>query len=138
MTPRDAARSPGLEASRIATATVLGLRRLRRARAELTAAAAPQLSYADRMSSDSTGAAADLADALDDFTKRTAAPGAARDVWPAVGGPHDLQQRTVQAPADAADRITEVLRAELGKFDQAPRPDGDQGDDIGDTSEWWG
>ncbi|MFC9331692.1 hypothetical protein [Kitasatospora sp. NPDC057015] len=94
------------------------------------------------MNSDNTGATADLADALDDFTERTATPNATRNIQLTVAGPHDPQQRTTQTTAHVADRITALLRAELDKLDQDPRPDhddsDDQGYDLGDTSEWLG
>ena len=61
---------------------------------QLRPPANPQRFYAGPMSSDSTGAAADLADALDDFTERAAVAGAERAIWLSVGGPHDLEQRT--------------------------------------------
>ncbi|MFC8448845.1 hypothetical protein [Kitasatospora sp. NPDC057223] len=106
------------------------------------------------MSSDSTSAAADLADALDDFTDKAAGTGAERDVWLTVGAPHDNEQRTVQLPADVADWIAELLRAEQpdpargagsathDQDDGERRDDGQrdagQGDDGAGTTVWWG
>lgn len=54
-----------------------------------------------------------------------------------TGGPYDGEQRTIQVPADVADCITELLRAELENLNQGRRAaDDDQGDDLTDTSEW--
>ncbi len=79
-------------------------------------------------------AAADLAYALDDFTDKAAATGAERDVWLTVGGPHDLEQRTVQLPADVADWITELLRAEPADL----TGHAGSGDDGVGNAAWWG
>ncbi|MCX5215957.1 hypothetical protein OG689_43240 [Kitasatospora sp. NBC_00240] len=76
------------------------------------------------MNSDNTRAAADLAGTLDDFTEPTAAPDATRNIRLTVTGPHDTQQRTVQTPADIADRITAPLCADPARGTRRARAAG--------------
>ncbi|MFE0463085.1 hypothetical protein ACFW1A_27905 [Kitasatospora sp. NPDC058965] len=76
----------------------------------------------DLVNGDSTGAAADLADALQGFADLAAGPGARAEVRVTVGTPHDL--RTVQLPANLADWITELVREETRALKDVPDADG--------------
>jgi hypothetical protein len=95
------------------------------------------------VSNDLPASAAALADALDDFANRTAAPGAARDVVLTVGGPGDGQQRTVRLPGDVADWLTEVVCAELDDLravegdDQGGQDEQERGNPSTGPAETW-
>ncbi|MFI6448540.1 hypothetical protein [Kitasatospora sp. NPDC050543] len=92
------------------------------------------------MSGDSASAAADLADALDDFAEQAATPDAERDVWVTIGTPHDVEQRTIQISTEIADWVTELLRAELDVLTKGLRSGGGDRDDEEtgpEIDQWW-
>ncbi|MFG3053601.1 hypothetical protein ACGFZP_21985 [Kitasatospora sp. NPDC048239] len=92
------------------------------------------------MSGDSAGAAVDLADALEAFADRAGAPGSPREVWVTIGTPHDIEQRTVQLPADLADWISELVRDEVRTLEAGSDADHDlygYDDSVG-SEDWWG
>ncbi|MFE9427819.1 hypothetical protein ACFYNO_33215 [Kitasatospora sp. NPDC006697] len=70
------------------------------------------------MSADSAAAAADLADALDEFADKAVGPDPTLDqVWVTVGTAHDIEQRTVLLPVSVADWIAELVREETQTLD---------------------
>ncbi|MER7671213.1 hypothetical protein ABTY61_22480 [Kitasatospora sp. NPDC096128] len=91
---------------------------------------------------DSEAAATDLADALETFADRAAAPGtgAAADVWLTIGTPYEIEQRTVRLPAGVADWITELLRDETQALQAGHQVAGRGQDDDQDADvepAWW-
>ncbi|WP_035838597.1 hypothetical protein [Kitasatospora azatica] len=87
------------------------------------------------MSTDSAGAADDLADALREFADRAGGPGAAGAVWVTIGTPHDVEQRTVQFPVNVADWVTELVREETLAL-EAGTAGRDPGGGFGEVDDW--
>ncbi|WBP92215.1 hypothetical protein [Kitasatospora cathayae] len=85
--------------------------------------------------SDETGAADDLAEALQKFADEAGDPGQP-SIYVTVGDPHAFEQRTIQLSVNVADWLTELITGELQDLENARN--GRATDDTDAASDWWG